>query len=71
MLANITPVVFTRNKRKDPLIKSQLNLAIPMPVVARGGIIATEIAIPGSVSFSWGFTKAKDPAKPTIRAMIA
>ena len=34
-----------------------------------GGIKATEIAIPGRVSLSFGLTKAKEPANPAIIAI--
>ena len=49
-------------------MRLQLNSAMPIPVTAIGGISDTEMATPGRVSFSCGFTSAKLAAKP---AMIA
>lgn len=51
---------------KELLIISQLKRAIPIPTTASGGIRATEIAIPGSDSLSFGLIKAKDVAMPAI-----
>lgn len=69
MLAPITPIVFTTKSKREPVISGQSRCEMPIPVTAIGGISATEIAMPGKVSESCSFTRAKEAAKPTMMAI--
>lgn len=51
-------------------MRSQFRRAMPIPVTARGGMRATEMATPGRVSLSWGLTRAKEAAKPAMMAIM-
>ena len=70
MLANTTPIAFTTNKRSEPEIIATSSRAMPIPTTATGGTSATEMATPGSVSESFGFTRAKVAANPDTTAII-
>ena len=71
MLANTMAAELMRKRMKELVIIVQSKRARPIPVTASGGIKATEIAIPGSVLLSSGFTMANDAASPATIAIAA
>ena len=52
------PSMFTRNSESAPIIMGVESHATPIPMAESGGSNATEMAIPGSVSDSFGLTIA-------------
>lgn len=69
MPAKIIPITLMRKIRRELLIRLQLKLAMPMPVMDSGGMRVTAMATPGRVSFMEGISMAKVPAKPAMMAM--
>ena len=69
MAARTIPTILIKNMAKAPETMCKSNLAIPIPMVARGGTKATAMAVPGKVSFKSGLTRAKAVEAPAITAM--
>ena len=69
MLAKTMLIALTTKRMNESVIMAQSNRARPIPVTAIGGMIATEIAIPGRVALSFGLISANDAAAPATTAI--